>query len=134
MQMSYLDNLANDEEINLYDQSVQEYRAQNMDVTRFTAGRLQMGIYGQRQEGVNMVRIKLPGGRVSALKLRTIASALETFSRHDVVHITTRQDIQMHYVPLEKAPATLRHLAAGGLTTREACGNTIRNVTTCPLA
>ncbi|HJT50518.1 MAG TPA: nitrite/sulfite reductase [Nitrosospira sp.] len=132
--MSYLDNLANDEEINLYDQSVQEYRAQNMDVTRFTAGRLQMGIYGQRQEGVNMVRIKLPGGRVSALKLRTIASALETFSRHDVVHITTRQDIQMHYVPLEKTPATLRHLAAGGLTTREACGNTIRNVTTCPLA
>jgi sulfite reductase beta subunit-like hemoprotein len=134
MQMGYLDNLANDEEIKLYDQSVQEYRAQNMDVTRFTAGRLQMGIYGQRQEGVNMVRIKLPGGRLSASKLRTIASALETFSRHDVVHITTRQDIQMHYVPLEKTPATLWHLAAGGLTTREACGNTIRNVTTCPLA
>jgi sulfite reductase beta subunit-like hemoprotein len=134
MQMSYLDNLANDEEINLYDQSVQEYLAQSMDVTRFTAGRLQMGIYGQRQEGVNMVRIKLPGGRVSAPKLRTIASALEIFSRHDVVHITTRQDIQMHYVPLEKTPATLRHLADGGLTTREACGNTIRNVTTCPLA
>ena len=132
--MGYLDNLANDGEIALYDQSVQEYRDLKMDVTRFTAGRLQMGIYGQRQEGVNMVRIKLPGGRVSAPKLRTIASALEKFSRHDVVHITTRQDIQMHYVPLEQTPATLRHLAEGGLTTREACGNTIRNITTCPLS
>lgn len=132
--MGYLDNLANDGEIALYDQSVQEYRDLKMDVSRFTAGRLQMGIYGQRQEGVNMVRIKLPGGRVSAPKLRTIASALEKFSRHDVVHITTRQDIQMHYVPLEQTPATLRHLAEGGLTTREACGNTIRNITTCPLS
>ena len=60
--MSYLDNLANDEEIELYSRSVEEYRDLKMDVTRFTAGRLQMGIYGQRQEGVNMVRIKLPGG------------------------------------------------------------------------
>src|SRR5688500_4902707 len=134
MQMSYLDNLADDEEIDLYAQSVQEYVDLNMDVARFTAGRLQMGIYGQRQEGVHMVRIKLPGGRLTARKLNTIASALETYSRHDVVHITTRQDIQMHYVPLEQTPAVLRHLAAGGLTTREACGNTIRNITTCPLA
>lgn len=132
--MSYLDNLANDEEIELYSQSVEEYRDLKMDVARFTAGRLQMGIYGQRQEGVNMVRIKLPGGRVSAPKLRTIAAALEKYSRHDVVHITTRQDIQMHYVPLEQTPTVLRHLAAGGLTTREACGNTIRNITTCPLS
>ena len=106
--MSYLDNLANDEEIDLYAQSVQEYVDLNMDVARFTAGRLQMGIYGQRQEGVHMVRIKLPGGRLTALKLKTIASALETYSRHDVVHITTRQDIQMHYVPLEQTPAVLR--------------------------
>src|SRR5690606_39732654 len=98
MQMSYLDNLANDEEIEAYSRSVEEYRDLKMDVARFTAGRLQMGIYGQRQEGVNMMRIKLPGGRVSAPKLRTIAAALEKYSRHHVVHITTRQDIQMHYV------------------------------------
>jgi sulfite reductase (NADPH) hemoprotein beta-component len=132
--MSLLDHLANDEEINSYGQSVQEYRDLNMDAARFTAGRLQMGIYGQRQEGVNMVRIKLPGGRLSAPKLRKIASALENYSRHDVVHITTRQDIQMHYVPLEQTPAVLHHLAEAGLTTREACGNTIRNITTCPLS
>ena len=105
-----------------------------MDVDRFTATRLQMGIYGQRQEGVNMVRIKLPGGRLNASQLNVIADMLEKYARHDVVHITTRQDIQMHYVPLEDTPAVLRHLATAGLTTREACGNTIRNVTACPLS
>jgi sulfite reductase (NADPH) hemoprotein beta-component len=81
-----------------------------------------------------MVRIKLPGGRVSGPQLNVIADMLEKYARHDVVHITTRQDIQMHYVPLEHTPAVLRHLATAGLTTREACGNTIRNVTACPLA
>jgi sulfite reductase (NADPH) hemoprotein beta-component len=132
--MSHLTYLANDDEINLFDQALQDYQGLQMDVDRFTAARLQMGIYGQRQEGVNMVRIKLPGGRVSGPQLDVIADMLEKYARHDVVHITTRQDIQMHYVPLEHTPAVLRHLATAGLTTREACGNTIRNVTACPLA
>jgi sulfite reductase (NADPH) hemoprotein beta-component len=132
--MSQLTYLANDDEINLFDQALQDYQGLQMDVDRFTAARLQMGIYGQRQEGVNMVRIKLPGGRVSGPQLNVIADMLEKYARHDVVHITTRQDIQMHYVPLEHTPAVLRHLATAGLTTREACGNTIRNVTACPLA
>ena len=132
--MSHLNYLANDEEINSFDQALQDYQGLRMDVDRFTATRLQMGIYGQRQEGVNMVRIKLPGGRVSAPQLSAIADMLEKYARHDVVHITTRQDIQMHYVPLEHTPAVLRHLATAGLTTREACGNTIRNVTACPLS
>ena len=132
--MSHLTDLANDEEINSFDQALQDYQTLQMDVDRFTAARLQMGIYGQRQEGVNMVRIKLPGGRVSGPQLNVIADMLEKYARHDVVHITTRQDIQMHYVPLEHTPAVLRHLATAGLTTREACGNTIRNVTACPLS
>ncbi|HVW65790.1 MAG TPA: nitrite/sulfite reductase [Nitrosospira sp.] len=132
--MSHLTYLANDDEINLFDQALQDYQGLQMDVDRFTAARLQMGIYGQRQEGVNMVRIKLPGGRVSGPQLDVIADMLEKYARHDVVHITTRQDIQMHYVPLEHTPAVLRHLATAGLTTREACGNTIRNVTACSLA
>jgi sulfite reductase (NADPH) hemoprotein beta-component len=132
--MSQLTYLANNDEINLFDQALQDYQGLQMDVDRFTAARLQMGIYGQRQEGVNMVRIKLPGGRVSGPQLNVIADMLEKYARHDVVHITTRQDIQMHYVPLEHTPAVLRHLATAGLTTREACGNTIRNVTACPLA
>ena len=132
--MSHLNYLANDEEINSFDQALQDYQGLRMDVDRFTATRLQMGIYGQRQEGVNMVRIKLPGGRLNAPQLSVIADMLEKYARHDVVHITTRQDIQMHYVPLEDTPAVLRHLATAGLTTREACGNTIRNVTACPLS
>lgn len=127
-------NLANEEEINSFDQALGDFRDLRMDVDRFTATRLQMGIYGQRQEGVNMVRIKLPGGRLNAPQLGVIADMLEKYARHDVVHITTRQDIQMHYVPLEDTPAVLRHLATAGLTTREACGNTIRNVTACPLS
>ena len=132
--MNELINLASDEEINLYEKTLQDYQSQNMDVDRFTAARLQMGIYGQRQEGVNMVRIKLPGGRLNASQLTVIADMLEKYARHDVVHITTRQDIQMHYVPLENTPEVLRHLATAGLTTREACGNTIRNVTACSLS
>lgn len=132
--MDHLACLANDEEINLFDQALQDYQSLRMDADRFTATRLQMGIYGQRQEGVNMVRIKLPGGRLNASQLTVIADMLEKYARHDVVHITTRQDIQMHYVPLEYTPAVLRHLATAGLTTREACGNTIRNITVCPLS
>ncbi len=132
--MDELTNLASDEEINLFDKSLQDYQSQSMDVDRFTAARLQMGIYGQRQEGVNMVRIKLPGGRLNSTQLTGIADMLEKYAQHDVVHITTRQDIQMHYVPLEHTPNVLRHLATAGLTTREACGNTIRNVTACPLS
>ena len=126
--------LANNEEIQYYERSLRDFQDGNIDVDRFTAIRLQQGIYGQRQEGVNMVRIKLPGGLLTPQQLGAIAEALENWSQHDSVHITTRQDIQMHYVPLGETPRVLRHLAKAGLTTREACGNTIRNVTACPLA
>jgi sulfite reductase (ferredoxin) len=132
--MDELINLASDEEITLFDKALQDYQNQSMDADRFTAARLQMGIYGQRQEGVNMVRIKLPGGRLNSKQLTVIADILEKYVQHDVVHITTRQDIQIHYVPLGDTPDVLRHLATAGLTTREACGNTIRNVTACSLS
>lgn len=132
--MNELINLASDEEITLFDKALQDFQSQNMDADRFTAARLQMGIYGQRQEGVNMIRIKLPGGRLNSKQLAVIADVLEKYVQHDVVHITTRQDIQIHYVPLGDTPEVLRLLATTGLTTREACGNTIRNVTACSLS
>ncbi|HEY6280941.1 MAG TPA: nitrite/sulfite reductase [Burkholderiales bacterium] len=132
--MSQFNNLANLEEIESYERAVESFLGLQTDADRFTATRLQMGVYGQRQEGVNMVRIKIPGGRLLSSQLTAIADMLEKYSEHDVVHITTRQDIQMHYVPLQHTPAVLRHLAGAGLTTREACGNTIRNVTACPMA
>ena len=97
--MDELINLASDEEITLFDKALQDYQNQSMDADRFTAARLQMGIYGQRQEGVNMVRIKLPGGRLDSKQLTVIADMLEKYAQHNVVHITTRQDIQMLLCP-----------------------------------
>src|SRR6266849_6567287 len=83
---------------------------------------------------VNMMRIKVPGGRLRPRQLVAIAEVLEQYAQHDVVHITTRQDFQVHYVPLQDTPAAMRRLAKDGLTTREACGNTVRNITSSPLS
>src|SRR5262245_37950667 len=121
-------------EIEQYERDLQSFRNLQIDADRFTAIRLQMGCYGQRQEGVNMLRVKIPGGRLRPNQLRAIGDVLERHSRREVAHVTTRQDIQLHHVPLEKTPEAMRDLASAGLTTREACGNTIRNVTACPLA
>src|SRR5450631_1862843 len=127
-------NLAELGEIEQYARDLEAFRNLEIDAERFTAIRLQMGCYGQRQEGVNMLRIKIPGGRLSPAQLRTIGDVLDQYSQHETAHVTTRQDIQIHYIPLEKTPDAMRDLARAGLTTREACGNTIRNVTACPLA
>ncbi|GAB4172011.1 MAG: nitrite/sulfite reductase [Rhodocyclaceae bacterium] len=127
-------NLADTAEIARYEEALGRFLDLELDAERFTTLRLQMGVYGQRQEGVNMVRIKLPGGRLDPARLLAIADALEAHARSPHAHITTRQDIQLHHVPLAETPAVLRRLARAGLTTREACGNTVRNVVTCPLA
>lgn len=132
--MSLPENLANVEEIGQLGAAVESFLGGGMDPDKFTAARLQMGVYGQRQEGVHMVRVKVPGGRVSARQLRGVAEVVERYSQNGVAHITTRQDLQVYYVPLAEVPAALGTLASFGLTTREACGNTIRNITACPLA
>ncbi len=121
-------------ELTQYRQAVKGVLAGELDETRFQAIRLQQGVYGQRQEGVNMVRIKLPGGRVSAKQLSAIADVLDDYSKLDIASVTTRQDIQLHSIPLGDTPAVLEQLGAQGLTSREACGNTVRNITACPLA
>lgn len=132
--MDYLTDLADSKEIDAYEQAMLGMINGQVDGDRFMATRLQMGIYGQRQEGVHMVRVKIPGGRLVHAQLEAIADVLENYAQHDKAHITTRQDIQLHYVPLRDTPAAMRRLLQGGLTTREACGNTIRNITACPLA
>jgi sulfite reductase (NADPH) hemoprotein beta-component len=129
-----LENLADNEEIGRFDEALQGFLLGVTDAERFTAIRLQHGVYGQRQEGVNMVRIKLPGGRLDPARLKAVADVLDRYVEGASAHITTRQDIQVHFLPLPHAPAALRRLAEAGLTTREACGNTIRNITACPLA
>ncbi len=132
--MNSADVLVKDDEIERYEQSVQAFLGQQMDMDRFMSARLQQGVYGQRQDGVNMIRVKIPGGTLTTQQVVALAEVLEQYAQHDVIHITTRQDFQLHYVPLQDTPAVLRHLAKVGLTTREACGNTVRNVTACPMA
>ncbi|PCH62586.1 MAG: nitrite reductase [Gammaproteobacteria bacterium] len=121
-------------EIERYEESVKAFLNDEMDAARFMAYRLQHGCYGQRQDGVHMLRIKLPGGNINADQIEAVADILENHSQHDLAHITTRQDFQVHYIPLKDTPLAMRRLAESGLTTREACGNTVRNITACPLA
>ncbi len=122
------------DEITRYEEGLRAFLDGTMDADRFMAFRLQHGIYGQRQPGLHMVRIKLPGGQVTPAQLAAIADIVERYSRHDKAEITTRQDIQLHFVPVAETGKVMRALGEAGLTTREACGNTVRNITKCHLA
>ena len=104
-----------------------------IDDERFRSLRLARGIYGQRQEGVQMIRIKLPYGKVSSEQLRRITEVSDKYSTGRL-HITTRQDIQIHYVSLDRTPELWADLAKDDITLREACGNTVRNITGSELA
>ncbi len=126
--------LADNDEIDRYEQSLQRFRQGELDEEYFTAVRLQHGIYGQRQNDVNMIRVKLPGGALNPPRLRILADIQAHYSNAPFASITTRQDIQMHFIKLDDTPAIMRTLATVGLTSREACGNTVRNVTACSLA
>lgn len=95
---------------------------------KFRSLRLARGIYGQRQPGVQMIRIKIPQGKLTAQKLRRISQVSDTYSNGHL-HITTRQDIQIHYVSLDKTPELWAELEQDEITLREACGNTVRNIT-----
>src|SRR3569623_1845601 len=97
--MSIVKNLVNFDEIARYEEGVQAFLSGEMDPDLFMSFRLQHGIYGQRQEGVHMVRVKVPGGGMSGAQLAVIADCLADHSEHDVAHVTTRQDFQIHYVP-----------------------------------
>ncbi|HEX4863016.1 MAG TPA: nitrite/sulfite reductase [Acidimicrobiales bacterium] len=121
-------------DIEKFERLLADHLAGRVDEDAFRVFRLNNGIYGQRQGGHNqMVRIKLPYGNVSAEQLDLLGSVADRYSR-GWGHITTRQNIQFHFVQLETVPALLRELAEGGLTTREACGDTVRNVMGCHLA
>ncbi len=121
------------EEIEAFENEVQRLQQGEVSVDVFKPFRLQHGIYGQRQPGVQMVRIKIPFGGLSANQLRRIAELAEAFGT-GIGHITTRQDIQLHFVKLEDVGTVMRGLAEVDVTTREACANTVRNVTACHLA
>jgi sulfite reductase beta subunit-like hemoprotein len=100
----------------------------------FIGFRLKQGVYGQRQPGVQMMRIKLPFGGITPEQMEAFADVVERYVPLNKGHITTRQNIQMHHVPLKDATDVLRGLAPSGLSSREGCGNTVRNVTGDPWA
>jgi sulfite reductase (ferredoxin) len=121
------------EEIETFEAEAMKLIAGDGSADLFRPFRLQHGIYGQRQPGVQMVRIKIPFGGISANQLRRVAELADRYATA-VGHVTTRQDIQLHFVELKDVPTIMRGLAEVGLTTREACANTVRNVTACHLA
>ncbi len=112
---------------------INEFKDGKIPEERFKAFRLTRGVYGQRQPGVQMFRIKVPGGILNTQQLRRIADLAESFTNGNL-HITTRQDIQLHYIHLEDTPAIWESLEEVGITTKEACGNTVRNITASALA
>ena len=117
-----------------FEASIEQYLAGEIEEDVFRVMRLNNGIYGQRQGGTNqMVRIKVPAGSITPEQLELMGSIATEFSR-GWGHITTRQNIQFHFVELRRIPTLLRQLAAVGLTSREACGDTVRNVMACHLA
>ena len=148
-------------EIDAYESQLALKREGGLDDKVFAETRLRRGTYGQRydngqrHDGENsqelgfdptrtkgpntlwdapgMQRIKIPGGCLSADQLELLCELAEEYS-DQILHVTTRQDIQLHYVHLDDTPDLMRRLAAVGITTREACGNSVRNVTACHLA
>jgi sulfite reductase beta subunit-like hemoprotein len=120
-------------DIELFRSQAQQFLAGQLTADEFRPFRLRRGIYGQRQEGVQMIRTKIPGGLLTSSQMRQLA-AVADFCANSKGHLTTRQNMQYHFVPLEQVPDALHMLADGRLTTREACYNTVRNVTACPLA
>ena len=104
------------------------FRGGRLDEERFKHFRLTRGVYGQRQLGVHMFRTKIPAGRLTGAQLAALADASERFT-NGRLHLTTRQNVQLHYVKLDDAAALSERLAVAGITARGACGNTVRNVT-----
>jgi len=120
-------------EIRVFEERIQQLRSGTITEDQFRPFRLKHGTYGQRQAGVQMLRVKIPAGILTPAQLRTLAKIGDTYSTGRG-HVTTRENVQFHFVQLENVPTVMRLLAEAGLTTREACGNTVRNVTGCPLA
>lgn len=111
------------------ERKIYEFKTGQIDEERFRTLRLARGVYGQRQLGVQMVRIKIPYGKLNSKQLERIAKVSDDYSTGKL-HITTRQDIQIHHVSLDRTPELWSELEKDEITLREACGNTVRNIST----
>ena len=115
------------------EKKIREFREGKMPEEKFRSLRLARGVYGQRQQGVQMVRIKLPYGKMTLAQWKRIADVSDEYSTGNL-HLTTRQDIQIHFVSLDRTPELWTELEKDNVTIREACGNTVRNVTASDMA
>src|SRR5437763_8015582 len=122
------------EEFDDFDTESTRFLKGELDGDSFTKFRLKQGVYGQRQANVQMLRVKLPLGGVNPDQLDAFADGIEKYVPLRKGHITTRQNIQMHHVPLPDAAKLIRELGDAGLSSREGCGNTMRHVTGDPRA
>jgi sulfite reductase beta subunit-like hemoprotein len=117
-----------------FDSEASTFLAGKIEETEFIGFRLKQGVYGQRQADVQMIRVKLPFGGVTPSQMEAFADVIEKYAPLNKGHITTRQNIQIHHVPLTDAAKLIRELGDAGLSSREGCGNTVRNVTGDPWA
>ncbi len=123
-----------DEEIVNLEDEIRAFRAGEREATQFMPFRLRQGVYGQRQPDAQMIRVKIPGGILTPEYLETLGEMAEKYAPLKKGHVTTRENVQFHHIPLEDTPSALRLLGEVGLSTREACGNTVRNVVGSPTA
>jgi len=128
-----LENPIVEQDIIDLEKKIRAFRDGTIHEEKFRSLRLARGVYGQRQPGVQMVRIKLPFGKVTFRQLLRIADIADEYGSGNL-HLTTRQDIQIHYVSLDRTPELWAKLEQDDITLREACGNTVRNVTASPNA
>ncbi|MCF6361272.1 MAG: nitrite reductase [Cyclobacteriaceae bacterium] len=128
-----LENPVVEKDIIELDKKIKQYRQGEIDDDSFRSLRLARGVYGQRQPGVQMIRIKIPYGKLTTRQLRRISDVADEYSTGRL-HVTTRQDIQIHYVSLDRTPQLWEELEKDKITLREACGNTVRNITASALA
>jgi sulfite reductase (NADPH) hemoprotein beta-component len=124
---------ANEAEIDAFAEMLGRFERREIGPDQWRAFRLAQGTYGQRQDAVHMIRAKIPQGVLDVRQLEALADVADRFSR-GFAHVTTRQNVQFHFVQPHDLEPAMRVLADAGLTTREACGNSVRNVTGCPYA
>ncbi|MEO8699839.1 MAG: nitrite/sulfite reductase [Kofleriaceae bacterium] len=120
-------------DVDLFVERLESFERGELSADDWRGFRLLNGVYGQRQDGVMMIRAKLPGGIVTPAQLEALAQVAETHGGGKG-HVTTRQNVQYHFVPMADVEGALRILADSGITTKEACGHSVRNWTCCPFA
>ena len=123
-----------EQEVTSLEEEIRAFRAGERNDSQFMPFRLRQGVYGQRQADSQMMRVKVPGGILTPEALEALGKLAETYTLLNKGHVTTRENIQFHHVKLEDCGEAMRLLGEVGLSTREACGNTVRNVVGSPTA